>query len=758
MSLINTKYFRSKDIKVFPSSFRGAYTLTSDTSATIIDPEARLNTEATFTLPRQMMGKDTYILEYNTNNYIKFVLGGYYFEISNLSDYLDDIKGKNIGIKLREITLKEDSIESTYVYDSERKTKLLDTWGTNTDHTLDINETIENKQVYYFTGLRVFLNSEATTEAGALIKLFNSDGSINQTMILPDIDHGAGINTLMHGQGLTADYSNQTVFGVYNSNQSDTLFEVGKGTSGTTENALEISTTTTTLNNNTIILNGADDNKIEITEEQIHLEGDTNIDGTTTIRGALGITRNAESNSVTTGAVVITGGIGVGKNLNVGTNANVGNKLIVKQTPATGETNVKVDGTLNITGETTVANNVTINSTKTTLSKPVEITDESIDALKVFGDVAIAKELRVGGNDTKVLEVKPTVEDDTKNVTITGTLETTDKATLASLNVNGATTINGTTTIKGVVNINQASTAQDVNINGDVVVKGEIAINGKATSTTTEDTDHEDTLTTKGYVKKQIENLDVSSVGGEGKYIRAISETDGKISATAVSLDTTISTTPDDKNTPTTKAVKTYVDNTIASLDVDQVGCAGEYIRSISETDGKITATAQSIDREITNASSTNNIPSSNAVWNAISERFIHSIRPIDEQANYFFYWNTLSIETPGVVKNKDGKSAGWHSFNIDNLINDGVTAGFFEGGHVYTIEHVVSALSVDHSIGIRDRLNGKEDGEEAEQMGRWGNASYVDISDDKKTLYILNVNPWDTINVKILLLLKRIY
>jgi hypothetical protein len=41
-------------------------------------------------------------------------------------------------------------------------------------------------------------------------------------------------------------------------------------------------------------------------------------------------------------------------------------------------------------------------------------------------------------------------------------------------------------------------------------------------------------------VKAAIDALDVSSVGGSNKYISAISETDGKISATASNLATTV--------------------------------------------------------------------------------------------------------------------------------------------------------------------------------------------------------------------------
>lgn len=63
---------------------------------------------------------------------------------------------------------------------------------------------------------------------------------------------------------------------------------------------------------------------------------------------------------------------------------------------------------------------------------------------------------------------------------------------------------------------------------------------------------------TPNAVKKAIEALDVSSVGGSGKYISAISESDGKISATATSMDTT--PTAGSENAVTSGGIKTALD------------------------------------------------------------------------------------------------------------------------------------------------------------------------------------------------------
>ena len=47
-------YFRSSDIRIFPSAFRGTYEAITEQGNTLnltFDPEARLNTEANFILP-----------------------------------------------------------------------------------------------------------------------------------------------------------------------------------------------------------------------------------------------------------------------------------------------------------------------------------------------------------------------------------------------------------------------------------------------------------------------------------------------------------------------------------------------------------------------------------------------------------------------------------------------------------------------------------------------------------------------------------
>lgn len=254
-NLVTNKYFKSKDIRVFPSSFRGTYKSGTKTTSPEItfDPEARLNTEANFILPKANLGKDTYIVQYNeAKNKIAFMLCGYYFEILDISNYLDDIAGKYLGLKLRQIALHDSDIELDIKEDTPRTTSLLDSWETDSENILDFQ--IDDQ--YGFTGLKV-LESELSAEGSdGRIRLFLTDKSVNQEMLLPEIAHGKGVNTLTHGEGLVANYENQTVFGKYNSNKADNLFEIGTGTGEADfdrRNAFEVTANSTNINTNVAV-------------------------------------------------------------------------------------------------------------------------------------------------------------------------------------------------------------------------------------------------------------------------------------------------------------------------------------------------------------------------------------------------------------------------------------------------------------------------------------------------------------------------
>ena len=75
-----------------------------------------------------------------------------------------------------------------------------------------------------------------------------------------------------------------------------------------------------------------------------------------------------------------------------------------------------------------------------------------------------------------------------------------------------------------------------------------------------------------------INALDVSSVGGDGKYISAISETDGKISATATTMDTT--PTAGSTNPVTSEGIKTALE--VLQSNIDTADAKGIVINEIN--------------------------------------------------------------------------------------------------------------------------------------------------------------------------------
>ena len=87
-------------------------------------------------------------------------------------------------------------------------------------------------------------------------------------------------------------------------------------------------------------------------------------------------------------------------------------------------------------------------------------------------------------------------------------------------------------------------------------------------------------------ISTAINDLDVTDNAVAGKYVSAVSETDGKITVTRATLPTLSSLggiTPSD--------VDTKISTVIDGLDVTDTAVATKYVSSVSQTDGKITVT-----------------------------------------------------------------------------------------------------------------------------------------------------------------------
>lgn len=128
-------------------------------------------------------------------------------------------------------------------------------------------------------------------------------------------------------------------------------------------------------------------------------------------------------------------------------------------------------------------------------------------------------------------------------------------------------------------------------------------------------------------VRDAINALDVAEVGGTGKYITSISEENGKISATAETMDTT--PTANSQKAITSGGVKAA----IAALDAASVGGNGKFISAISETDGVVSATEKTMDTTPT-ANHTDTTVTSAGIKTALDAKqnrgMVDSLRNVD--------------------------------------------------------------------------------------------------------------------------------
>lgn len=145
-------------------------------------------------------------------------------------------------------------------------------------------------------------------------------------------------------------------------------------------------------------------------------------------------------------------------------------------------------------------------------------------------------------------------------------------------------------------------TGSEAIANGDAIVVANASDSNKLAKTTVtfDGSTTTTALTPKGTfesfakasdISTAIQALDVSSVGGAGKYISAISETDGKISATATMMDTT--PTASSTNAVTSGGIKTALDGKANDSDVvhktgtETVSGAKTFSNTSSVFDGK---------------------------------------------------------------------------------------------------------------------------------------------------------------------------
>ena len=242
---------------------------------------------------------------------------------------------------------------------------------------------------------------------------------------------------------------------------------------------------------------------------------------------------------------------------------------------------------------------------------------------KLNNAIASLEVSRIGGSGKYISDVS---EKD-------GKISATAVSTASTFSSTSTTAING-------VGVNEALKTLDVAEVGEVgrYIEKIKETDGKISATlavmdTTPTKDSKKAVTSSGvkaYIDDKISNLDVASVGGDGKYISAISETNGKITATVTSTNSTFS------STSTTAINGVGVNEALKTLNVAEVGSNGKYIQKIKEDNGKISATLKSFDTIISDESTDDNVPTSKAVNTKIfSEINKLNVNEVGEEGKY---------------------------------------------------------------------------------------------------------------------------
>ena len=488
----NTNYILSKKIKVFPTNFRGTYStntrnLINDVNIETygFDPESKLTTEKNLiSLPGNSFGNDSYIIDYTipdstgAGKYtLKFVLGGYYFEIFDDKDFLADLSEKCFSIKTKSVQLTtgidttsatQNLLTTNNTYDSSRETTQLTSWIDDDDDLDHYDGESDN----YFTGIYVSneVGEGATASLKNIVLQKNSEYILNKNLCRIDIRSGlgnnsvrlspktgskaTGNNSLAAGYNTEASGKNSAAFGSNTVANQNNQFVIGKA---------NVSPTTSTL---FIIgdgeINEADSdvdevtnrkNIVEINSTETKISPKLSVVDTASKNTATYFTTAVDNTSISSNTVSINGltstTVSGGNSTLTLSNGNA--NLKSKQT-IIGNTlsNIITDSNISLNSSESIkfsSKNISLN-TNTAPNKYFSLTNSiatlSINNIKLDGDITATGTTTINGSTT-----------------INGTANITN-----TLTVVGATTLNNT------LNVGKKLTANnDVQItNGNLVL------------------------------------------------------------------------------------------------------------------------------------------------------------------------------------------------------------------------------------------------------------------------------------------------
>ena len=429
-------YFRSKDVKVFPCSYRGTYVnkttvvgeATTDSETFAYDPESRLTTENNIiNIPGNRWASEKYLIAYDTEqDILKFVLGGYYFEVYggyNSETVANSLKGVYLIINTKTINLtgQEDVAEiSTDNVDRVRTTKILTSLNKDSQD-LDI----EISGINCFTGLACIESPESADNYTACLgPIFNADGSLNRNLENPKIYSGSMDYSLRGNESVAANGNYSSAFGEATIAKADAQTVVGKF-NAEAEGQFIIGNGTTSARRNSFVAN----------EKTISIDNILKI-------------KDGEKETVSVDPATITASPTTSIILSTPTITITGNNSTINST-----------STIAVTTETYTLTAPKINATATTsvnISTPTLLVDKRFSS--TTSDTTIT---------TSTINLKG-------NTSIEGTGVVSGATTLKNtLTVTGATQLNSTLTVSGACVINNT-----LSVDNATTLGGNLTVNG----------------------------------------------------------------------------------------------------------------------------------------------------------------------------------------------------------------------------------------------------------------------------------------
>lgn len=210
MALIESKYFESTDVQVFPCSYRGSYA--DNGTEDIFDPESRMLTEANMKAQKLRQNAEVTIIsckDVDNKKALEFFLHGYHFRIADISE-LDETS--YIVIKVKNV----DIINNGTINHS---TEILDSFEETQDGVLDKKLSTETTAPSVFTGLVVRKTpaNSVIHEYGFKPLVKNSEDSLisDPTLCIPEINAGSGECAITEGVNTTASGNYSHAEGAY---------------------------------------------------------------------------------------------------------------------------------------------------------------------------------------------------------------------------------------------------------------------------------------------------------------------------------------------------------------------------------------------------------------------------------------------------------------------------------------------------------------------------------------------------------------